>query len=71
MSILDPIQGAFLINNTKRSFYKTSHSTDPENTYGADLLAFKVVQSQVKETPDKISVFQYSTFFLLIRSTLI
>ena len=39
-------------------------------TYGADLSAFKVVQSQVKKTPDEVLFFQYGTSFLLTRSTL-
>lgn len=45
-------------------FYIASHSPDPENSNGTDLLAFKVVQSQVEKTSDKVSVFQYGTSFL-------
>lgn len=40
MLTLDPVQGAFVISNTKRSFYKTFRGTDPENSIWYRTLGF-------------------------------
>lgn len=68
---MDPIQVAF-VKKPKDFFLNiTSHSPDPESSNGTDLLAFKVVQSQVEKTSDKVSVFQYGTSFLPSKENLI
>lgn len=40
----DPIQGAFIISNTKRCFTRHPIVVTLRTTYGADLLALKVVE---------------------------
>lgn len=72
MSTLSPIQGAFVINNTKSTWHPIVLTL--RIAYGTYLLAFKVVQSQAEETSDEVTVFsmvRHSSPVFLARSTFI